>query len=123
MSEKITFDPKIQKVEEISQELKALVEEGFIEKAGVSSTGKITYVMNSVPRAFMRSFINANQEIYDFYSELEALKHEMNQEKVEIENLYGFEDVYELITVLTSSLPLVNLVLKALNKELEELKK
>ena len=47
----------------------------------------------------------------------------MNAEKNEIENLYGYTDVYELLTLLTASLPLTMKVIEVLEKELASLEK
>ncbi len=107
----------------ISQELKKLVENAFIEKSKISRTGEITYSMDSPKKAIIKNFFNSQKEIFDFYNELNELKKEMNAEKNEIENLYGYTDVYELLTLLTASLPLTMKVIEVLEKELASLEK
>jgi DNA-binding transcriptional regulator GbsR (MarR family) len=105
----------------ISQELKKLLKMGFIEKIKVSSKGEITYSMQSATKAFLKNFLNSQKEIFDFYNEFDDLKKEMDAEKDEIENLYGYHDVYDLILLFTASLPLVVKVIEVLGKELENL--
>ncbi len=105
----------------ISQELKNLVEMGFIEKIKISSKGEITYSMKSATRAFLINFLNAQKEIYEFYNEIDELKTEMDAEKSELESLYGYNDLYEVISLFTASLPLTTEVIKILEKELADL--
>lgn len=107
----------------ISQEVKKLVEKAFIEKSKISRTGEITYSMISPKKAFIKNFFNLQKEIFDFYNELNELKKEMDAEKNEIEDLYGHTDVYELLTLLTASLPLTMKVIEVLEKELASLEK
>ncbi len=45
----------------------------------------------------------------------------MDAEKDEIENLYGYHDLYELTALFTTTLPLVVKVIKELEKELANL--
>jgi DNA-binding transcriptional regulator GbsR (MarR family) len=105
----------------ISQELKKLLKMEFIEKIKVSSKGEITYSMQSATKAFLKNFLNSQKEIFDFYNEFDDLKKEMDREKDEIENLYGYHDVYDLILLFTASLPLVVKVIEVLGKELGNL--
>jgi len=105
----------------ISQELKNLVEMGFIEKIKISSKGEITYSMKSATRAFLINFLNAQKEIYEFYNEINQLKTEMDAEKSELESLYGYNDLYEIISLFSASLPLTTEIIRILEKELTDL--
>ncbi|MBY8985540.1 MAG: hypothetical protein KGD65_10750 [Candidatus Lokiarchaeota archaeon] len=102
----------------ISQELKKLIEMGFIEKIKISSKGEITYSMQSATKAFLKNFLNSQKEIFDFYNEIDDLKTEMDAEKERIEKLYGYNDIYELVSLFTASLPLTVKVIEVLEKEL-----
>jgi DNA-binding transcriptional regulator GbsR (MarR family) len=105
----------------ISQELKKLVDMNLIEKSKISSKGEITYSMQSATKTFLKNFLNAQKEIFDFFDEIEEVKKQMEIEREEIENLHGFDDVYDLISLFTASLPLVVKVIEALDKELANL--
>ena len=107
----------------ISQELKKLLDTGFIEKLNVSSKGEITYTMKSVSRTFVKNFFNSQKEIFDFFNEINELKKEMDSEKEEIGRLHGYNDVYDVLLLFTSSLPLVEKVVRELEKELANLEK
>ena len=105
----------------ISQELKKLVDMNLIEKTNISSKGEITYSMQSATDAFLKNFLNAQREIFDFFDEIGEVKKKMETERDVIENLYRFNDIYDLISLFTASLPLVVKVIKALEKELANL--
>ncbi len=105
----------------ISQELKNLVEMSFIEKTNISSMGEITYSMKSATKAFLINFLNAQKDIYEFYNEINDLKTEMEAERSELESLYGYKDLYDIISLFTISLPLTSEIIKILEKELIDL--
>ena len=79
--------------------------------------------MKSASRTFIKSFFNSQKEILDFYNEINDLKEEMDSEKEDIKDLHGYNDIYDVLSLFSSSLPLVVTILKELKKELVHLEK
>lgn len=105
----------------ISQELKKLMKTNFIKKAKTSSKGEITYVMNSATLGIFKNVIFSQKEVLDFFKEINEVKKEMDLKRSELENLYGYKDIYELISLFTASLPLTVGILKEIEKEMSKL--
>jgi len=101
----------------ISQELKKLLDQGFIEKSSISSKGEITYTMKSASRAFIMNFLNSQREIFGFFNEINELKEEMDLEKEKLGEHHGYKDIYDVLSLFSSSLPLVETVIQELEKE------
>ncbi len=93
----------------------------YIEKINISRKGEITYSMKSATRAFLINFLNSQKEIHEFYNEIHKLKNKMDSERIELESLYGYNDLYEIISLFTTSLPLTSEIIKVLEKELSDL--
>jgi DNA-binding transcriptional regulator GbsR (MarR family) len=105
----------------ISQELKKLLDQGFIEKSSISSKGEITYTMKSASRAFIMNFLNSQKEIFGFFNEINDLKDEMDSEKEALNGLLGYNYIYDVFSLFSSSLPLVETVIEELENEFERL--
>ena len=102
----------------ISQELKKLISMDLIEKSNVSTTGEITYSMKNPIIAFIHSFSDLMNDISRFSKDIDVIKDDIEKEKVLIENLYGFDKVYQLINVLANSIPFSLELIKLIEKEL-----
>ena len=102
----------------ISQELKKLISMDLIEKSDVSTKGEITYSMKNPVKAFIHSFRNLMYDISRFSKDINAVKDDIENEKDLIENLYGFDKIYELVNVLANSIPFSLELIKLIEKEL-----
>jgi len=106
----------------ISQELNRLVKEGIIHKSDVSSTGEITYTLDSVEFAFVHAFYNAQKDIVEFGKKLTDLKEEIQENKENLENLNGFKEINQIVKLLTFSVPFSLELYEMLEKEFYDLK-
>ena len=102
----------------ISQELKKLISMALIEKTNVSNTGEITYLMKNPIIAFIHSFSDITNDISKFANKIDAIKDDIEKEKGLIENLHGFDKIYQLINVLANSIPFSLELIKTIEKEL-----
>ena len=102
----------------ISQELKKLISMALIEKTNVSNTGEITYLMKNPIIAFVHSFSNLMNDISKFAYKIDALKDDIEKEKDLIEDLHGFDKIYQLVNVLANSIPFSLELVKTIQKEL-----
>jgi DNA-binding transcriptional regulator GbsR (MarR family) len=102
----------------ISQELKKLISLEVIEKSDVSTTGEITYSMKNPIKAFIHSFSDLLKDISSFSKDINVIKDDIESEKVLIEDLYGFDKVYQLVNVLANSVPFSLELIKLIEKEL-----
>jgi len=106
----------------ISQELNRLVREGIIHKSDVSSTGEITYTLDSVEFAFVHAFYNAQKEIVEFGKKLTELKHDIQERKENLKDLKGFDKINQVVNLLTVSVPFSLKLYNMLEKEFSDLK-
>ena len=102
----------------ISQELKKLISMDIIEKTNVSNTGEITYLMKNPIIAFVHSFSNLMNDISKFANRIDAIKDDIEKEKDLIEDLHGFDKIYQLVNVLAKSIPFSLELIKTIEKEL-----
>lgn len=102
----------------ISQEIRKLISMDLIEKSGVSNTGEITYSMKNPVIAFIHSFRDLSNDISKFAKKINAIKEDIENEKVLIEKLHGFDKVYQLVNILANSIPLSLELIKLIEKEL-----
>ena len=102
----------------ISQELKKLISMGLIEKTSVSNTGEITYLMKNPIIAFIHSFSTLTNDISKFANKIDAIKNDIEKEKDLIEDLHGFDKIYQLVNVLANSIPFSLELMKMIKKEL-----
>ena len=102
----------------ISQELKKLISMDLIEKTKVSVSGEITYSMKNPITAFIHSFRDLTNDISRFAKKIDAIKDDIEKEKVLIENLHGFDRVYQLVNALASAIPFSLDLVKNIEKEL-----
>ena len=102
----------------ISQELKKLISMDLIEKTSVSSTGEITYSMKNPITAFVHSFRNLTNDISKFAKSIDAIKDDIEGEKAYVQNLHGFDKVYQLVNVLANAIPFSLELIKKIEKEL-----
>ena len=102
----------------ISQELKKLISMALIEKTNVSNTGEITYLMKNPIIAFVHSFSNLMNDISKFAYKIDAIKDDIEKEKDLIEDLHGFDKIYQLVNVLANSIPFSLELVKTIQKEL-----
>jgi len=102
----------------ISQELKKLISMALIEKTNVSNTGEITYLMKNPIIAFVHSFSALTSDISKFANKIDAIKDDIEKEKDLIENLHGFDKIYQLVNVLANSIPFSLELIKTLEKKL-----
>jgi len=90
----------------------------LIEKTGVSNTGEITYSMKNPVIAFIHSFRDLTNDISKFAKKINTVKEDIEKEKVLIEDLHGFDKVYQLVNTLANSIPLSLELIKMIEKEL-----
>ena len=102
----------------ISQELKKLISMDLIQKTVVSNTGEITYSMKNPIIAFVHSFSDLMNDISKFANKIDAIKDDIEKEKELIENLHGFDNIYQLVNVLANSIPFSLELIKTIEKEL-----
>ena len=102
----------------ISQELKKLISMDLIEKTSVSNTGEITYLMKNPIIAFVHSFSDLTNDISKFANKIDAIKDDIEKEKDLIEDLHGFDKIYQLVNVLANSIPFSLELIKTIEKEL-----
>ncbi|NVM46320.1 MAG: hypothetical protein HWN79_15530 [Candidatus Lokiarchaeota archaeon] len=102
----------------ISQEVKKLISMDLIEKTGVSNTGEITYSMRNPIVAFIHSFRDLTSDISKFAKKINTIKEDIDKEKVSIEDMHGFDKVYQLVNVLANSIPFSLELIKMIEKEL-----
>ncbi len=102
----------------ISQEIRKLISLDLIEKTGVSNTGEITYTMKNPIIAFIHSFRDLSNDISKFAKKINAIKEDIERDKVSIEKLHGFDKVYQLVNVLAKSIPFSLELIKMIEKEL-----
>jgi len=102
----------------ISQEIRKLISMDLIEKTGVSNTGEITYSMRNPVIAFIHSFKDLTSEISKFAKKINAIKEDIEKEKVLIKELHGFDRVYQLVSTLANSIPFSLELIKMIEKEL-----
>ena len=102
----------------ISQELKKLISMDIIEKTNVSNTGEITYLMKNPIIAFVHSFSNLMNDISKFANKIDAIKDDIEKEKDLIEDLHGFDKIYQLVNVLANSIPFSLELVKTIEKKL-----
>ncbi|MBY9015128.1 MAG: hypothetical protein KGD68_05480 [Candidatus Lokiarchaeota archaeon] len=102
----------------ISQELKKLISMDLIEKSNVSTTGEITYSMKNPIIAFIHSFSDLTNEISRFAKDINAIKENVENEKILIKDLYGFDKIYQLINALANAIPFSLELIKMIDKEL-----
>jgi DNA-binding transcriptional regulator GbsR (MarR family) len=102
----------------ISQEIKKLISMNLIEKISVSNTGEITYSMKNPIIAFIHSFSNLTNDISKFANNINGIKEDIEEEKVLIENLHGFDRLYQLVNALANAVPFSLELIKMIDKEL-----
>lgn len=102
----------------ISQQLKELIFLDLIEKTSVSASGEITYSMKNPNIAFVHSFKNLSKDISKFATSIDAIKADIENEKDLIEDLHGFEPVYQLINTLANAIPFSLELIKMIESEL-----
>lgn len=102
----------------ISQELKKLISMDLIEKTSVSTSGEITYTMKNPIMAFIHSFKNLRKDISKFAESINTVKEDIDKEKELIENLHGFERVYQLVNALANAIPFSLELIKMIEREL-----
>ena len=102
----------------ISQELKELISMDLIEKTSVSASGEITYTMKNPIIAFVHSFKNLTKDISKFAESINTVKTDIENEKDLIENLHGFEPVYQLVNTLANAIPFSLELIKMIESEL-----
>ena len=106
----------------ISQELKKLIDAKVIRKNKVSSTGEITYTLDSVEFAFIHAFYNAQKDLVDFDKELAELKADIEKNLNDINDLNGFDEINQIVNLFSLSMPFTLGLYKMLEEELRELK-
>ena len=74
----------------ISQALKELVNTGYIQKSRTSSTGEITYSMDSIILAYLNAHVDAIKVSMGFAEDLEMIKADLVNNKRELEKLNGY---------------------------------
>jgi DNA-binding transcriptional regulator GbsR (MarR family) len=107
----------------ISQELNKFLEDGLIRKSHISSTGEITYTLDSVEFAFVHAFYNAQKEIVEFGRELTKLKEEIEKNKESVKDSKGFNQISQIVNLLTLSVPFSLELYKMLEEEFHDLKR
>ena len=90
----------------------------LIEKSNVSAKGEITYCMKNPIVAFIHSFSDLMNDISRFSKDINSIKEDIDNERILIENLYGFDKVDELVNVLANSIPFSLEIIKLVEKEL-----
>ena len=106
----------------ISQELKKLIDAEIIRKSKVSSTGEITYTLDSVEFAFVHAFYNAQKDLVDFDEKLAELKADIEKNLNVINDLNGFDEINQIVNLFSLSMPFTLGLYKMLEEELRELK-
>ena len=102
----------------ISQEIRKLISMNLIEKTSVSNTGEITYSMKDPIIAFTHSFSNLTRDISRFATSINSIKDDIEKEKGLIENLHGFDKIYQLVNALANAIPFSLELIKLVDKEL-----
>ncbi len=74
----------------ISQALKELVNTGYIQKSRTSSTGEITYSMESIILAYLTAHVDAIKVSMRLGEDLEMIKAEFENNKKDLEELNGY---------------------------------
>jgi len=90
----------------------------IIEKTSISTIGEITYSMKNPIIAFIHSFSNLTKDISRFAKNINDIKDDVEKEKVLIENLHGFDKIYQLVNTLANSIPFSLELIKMIEKEL-----
>ncbi|MBY9004609.1 MAG: hypothetical protein KGD73_11595, partial [Candidatus Lokiarchaeota archaeon] len=99
-------------------ELKKLISMNLIEKTSVSTSGEITYSMKNPVIAFVYSFRNLTKDISRFAESINTIKEDIENEKKMIENMYGFDQVYQLVNILAKAIPFSLELIKIVEGEL-----
>ena len=102
----------------ISQELNELISMDLIKKTNISTTGEITYSMKNPIIAFIHSFSDLTKGISGFADSINAVKADIEKEKVMIENLHGFDKIYQLVNTLANAIPFSLELIKMIESEL-----
>ncbi len=102
----------------ISQELNELISMNLIEKTSISTTGEITYSMRNPIIAFIHSFSDLTKGISGFADSINAIKDDIEKEKVMIENLHGFDKIYQFVNALANAVPFSLELIKKIENEL-----
>ncbi len=103
----------------ISQELRNMIKQGIIEKSQVSSSGEITYTMNSIRLGLINSNINTINETAIYMENiLLGIKSELEKQKKELEELRGFQEIYKIVNLFLYSVGFSKSLLGLLEEEL-----
>jgi DNA-binding transcriptional regulator GbsR (MarR family) len=100
----------------ISQELQKLVEMGLIKETRFNNSKKKMYSMESIQDSFIKTAIDAMEEISEWQSNLKELKIELERDKKKLQDLKGFEKINNIIRLFSSSLPLNQKILEILEE-------
>jgi hypothetical protein len=68
--------------------------------------------------AFIHSFSDLTKSISRFANNINAIKDGIEKEKVLIENLHGFDKIYQLVNTLANSIPFSLELIKMIEKEM-----
>ena len=81
----------------ISQALKDLVNTGYIQKSRTSSTGEITYSMESIILAYLTAHVDAIKISMKLGADIEKIKKDLESNKEDLEKLNGYDVLYKWV--------------------------
>ncbi len=103
----------------ISMELNALVEQNIIRKAQTSSSGEITYEIESMEAVLMNSNLQTLKELTTVFGDkLKIIKKGMEEERKEIKFIHGFWAVYRIVSLFYNTIDFSNKIIEILEDEL-----
>lgn len=107
----------------ISTIINKLIEQGTIRKAEISSTGEITYEMDSVEEGLLNCNIQSLKDMTVIYEEkLREIKNSMENEKKKLHSLHGFNELYKIVSLFYNTIDFSKKMIDILDKELNALK-
>ena len=81
----------------ISQEVNKLIDQNLISIKERSSTGQITYIMDSIDTLTNTRALNMINNLLSWDERLNKLKKEMEEEQADLKNLNGYDKVKSLV--------------------------
>ena len=83
----------------ISQALKELINTGYIQKSRTSSTGEITYSMESIILAYLTAHVDAIKVSMKLGEDIKKIKSDLDNNKQELEELIGYNVLCKWVNI------------------------
>jgi DNA-binding transcriptional regulator GbsR (MarR family) len=106
----------------VSEEVNNLLDMGMIEVAHTSKYGKITYEASNAGILLLDYMKNILDKLVTWEKKLRKMRAELDEKRDELEDLYGYKEIYDKTDLYLNLITKYNKLLKKVELAIEELK-